>query len=168
MLLINALEMARNKRIRSNQTSNSNPWWNEECNKVRMAFKAAHKNDQEMIIGGAFRLSPKTIALRRHYKFIINTSKLNFELDESEKLANMFFHELNKFWNLYRGKHDKCAVEDTSRWTRYFRDLVGENKKINDMNVALTNGILNNIHTNNRSLSNDNGNIFLLEVLRGG
>ena len=28
------------------------------------------------------------------------------------------------------------------------------------MNVALTNGILKNIHTNNRSLSNDNGNIF--------
>ena len=28
------------------------------------------------------------------------------------------------------------------------------------MNVALTNGILNNIHTNNRSLRNDNGNIF--------
>ena len=154
------VSIARNKRIRSNQAGSINPWWNEECNKARMAFKVAHKKDLELIIGGAFRLSPETIVLRRHYKFIINTSKLNFELDESEKLANMFFHEPNKFWNLYRGKHDKCAIEDTNRWTRYFRDLVGENKKVSDMNVALTNGILNNIHTNNRSLSNDNGNIF--------
>ena len=72
----------------------------------------------------------------------------------------MFFHEPDKFWNHYRGKHGKCAIDDTNRWTQYFCDLVGENKKVNDMNVALTNGILNNIHTNNRSLSNDNGTIF--------
>ena len=104
-----------------------------------MAFKVAHKRDLELIIGGAFRLSPETIVLRRHYEFTINTSKLNFELDEFENLADMFFHEPNKFWNLYRGKHGKYAIED--RWTRYFRDLVGEN-----------------IHTNHRSLSN--GNVF--------
>ena len=123
------VSIARNKGIRSNQASSSNPWWNDECNKARMAFKAAHKRDLELIIGGAFRLSPETIVLRRHYKCIINTSNLNFELDESEKMANMFFHEHNKFWNLYRGKHDKCAIEDTNRWTRYFCDLVGEKRK---------------------------------------
>ena len=77
----------------------------EECNKARMAFKVAHKKDLELIIGGAFRLSPspETIVLRRHYKFIINTSKLNFELDESEKLANMFFTNLTSFGTFTEG-----------------------------------------------------------------
>ena len=62
--------IACNKRIRSNQASSRNPWWNEECNKARMAFKVAHKRDMELISGGAFRLPPKTTVLKRHFKFI--------------------------------------------------------------------------------------------------
>ena len=85
-----------------------------------MAFKVAHKRDLELIIGGAFWLSPETIALRRHCKFTINNSKLDFELDESEKLANMFSMKLTSSGTFTEGNTInvplRILIDGDSRW----------------------------------------------------
>ena len=98
-------------------------WWNAECETAKLMFRRAHRRDSINIhTVGALRLSAETVALRDKYRKVKNKARLRHEMENAELIASSFFHDPRLFWRDFKGKPDIC---DTTRWTNYFKGLIG-------------------------------------------
>ena len=101
-------------------------WWNAECETAKLKFRQAHRRDTFSIhTVGALRLSAETVALRKLYRKVKDKARLCHEMENAELMASNFFNDPRLFWKDFKGKPDLCPINDTTRWTTYFRGLVG-------------------------------------------
>ena len=69
--------------------------------------------------------SAEALALRNIYLKVKNKARIRHEMENAELIASSFFHDPRPFWRDFKGKPDICPISDTTRWTNYFKGLVG-------------------------------------------
>ena len=46
-------------------------------------------------------------------------------MKNADSIASNFFHNPRLFWRDFKDTPEKCPISDTTRWTHYFKGLVG-------------------------------------------
>ena len=101
-------------------------WWNADCENAKRRFRDAHRKDTEgMQAIGALRLSAETVALRRNYRNIKKKAKGISDMKNAEAVASNFFLDPRRFWKEFKDAPEKCPISDVTKWTHYFKGLVG-------------------------------------------
>ena len=128
-------------------------WWNAECETAKVMFRQAHRRDSINIHAvGALRLSAETLALHNTYRKVKNKARIRHEMENAELIASFFFHDPRLFWRDFKGKPDTCPISDTTRWTNYFKGLVGTpdtdptNSIPHEKRIDRANALFNGIH----------------------
>ena len=101
-------------------------WWNAECETAKVMFRQAHRRDSINIhTVGALRLSAETVALRDKYRKVKNKAHLRHEMENADLIPSSFFHDPRLLGGDFKGKPDIYPISDTTRWTNYFKGLIG-------------------------------------------